>query len=131
MFTSIVIKDDKNELDFGKQFYAEVEVEVDYSFPSYDDWESSYPLGEYSSKLIINEYTVNYIVLNPVDSNKKLLQSFENNEEDFWDNLEKEKQERVYSWVGEKIKTKEIKDELVEAAIDEYVDYQERKAERE
>jgi hypothetical protein len=124
MFTSIVIKDDKNELDFGKQFYAEVEVEVDYSFPSYDDW-------EFESELIINEYTVNYIVLNPVDSNKKLLQSFENNEEDVWENLEKEKQEKVYSWVGEKIKTKEIKDELVEAAIDEYVDYQERKAEGE
>ena len=124
MFTSIVIKDDKNELDFDKQFYAEVEVEVDYSFPSYDDW-------EYESELIINEYTVNYIVLNPVDSNKKLLQSFENNEEDIWENLEKEKQEEVYSWVSEKIKTKEIKDELIEAAVDEYVDYQERKAEGE
>jgi len=124
MYTVIVIKDDKNELEFGKQFCVEVEVEVDYSFPSYDEWESN-------SDLIINETLVNYLFLTPLNPNKKLLQSFENNEEDIWENLEKEKQEKIYSWVAEKIKTKEIKDELIEDAVDEYVNYQERKAEGE
>jgi len=124
MYTVIVIKDDKNELEFGKQFCVEVEVEVDYSFPSYDEWESN-------SDLIINETLVNYLFLTPLNPKKKLLQSFENNEEDIWENLEKEKQEKIYSWVAEKIKTKEIKDELIEDAVDEYVNYQERKAEGE
>jgi len=124
MYTVIVIKDDKNELEFGKQFCVEVEVEVDYSFPSYDEWESN-------SDLIINETLVNYLFLTPLNPNKKLLQSFENNEEDIWENLENEKQEKIYSWVAEKIKTKEIKDELIEDAVDEYVNYQERKAEGE
>jgi len=124
MYTVIVIKDDKNELEFGKQFCVEVEVEVDYSFPSYDEWESN-------SDLIINETLVNYLFLTPLNPNKKLLQSFENNEKDIWENLEKEKQEKIYSWVAEKIKTKEIKDELIEDAVDEYVNYQERKAEGE
>jgi hypothetical protein len=121
MYTSLIFKDDKNELDFGEHFYAEVEVEIDYSYPSYSEWESD-------SELTINEYSVNYLALKAKES-KKLLQSFENKEEDIWESLTKEQQGKVYVWVGEKIKTQEIIDQLNENAVDFYVDYQERRAE--
>ena len=124
MYTSLIFKDDKNELDFGEHFYTEVEVEIDYSYPSYSEWESD-------SELTINEYSVNYLALKAKESTKKLLQSFENNEEDIWESLTKEQQEKVYVWVGKKIETQEIIDQLNEAAVDSYIDYQERKAEGE
>jgi hypothetical protein len=122
MYTALIFKDDKNELEFGENFYAEIEVEIDYSYPSYSEWESD---GE----LTINEYSVNYLALKAKESNKKLLQSFENNEEDIWETLTKEKQEKVYVWVGEKIETQGTIDQLNEAAVDSYVDYYERRAE--
>jgi hypothetical protein len=121
MYTSLIFKDDKNELDFVEYFYAEVEVEIDYSYPSYSEWESD-------SELTINEYSVNYLALKAKES-KKLLQSFENKEEDIWESLTKEQQEKVYVWVGKKIETQEIIDQLNEAAVDSYIDYQERKSE--
>jgi hypothetical protein len=131
MYTSRIFKDDKNELDFGEHFYAEVEVEIDYSYPSYSEWESITALRIAilsDSELTINEYSVNYLALK-VKESKKLLQSFENKEEDIWESLTKEQQGKVYVWVGKKIKTQEIIDQLNEAAVDFYVDYQERRAE--
>jgi hypothetical protein len=122
MYTELTFKDDKNELEFGEQFYAEVEVEIDYSYPSYNDTDVD---------LEINEYSVNYLVLKAKESSKKLLQSFENNEEDIWESLTKDQQEKVYVWVGKKIETQGIIDQLNEAAVESYIDYQERKAEGE
>jgi len=121
MYHAFIFKDDKNELEFGEHFCVEVEVEIDYHYPSYYEWESD-------SELTINEYSVNYLSLKAKESNKKLLQSFDN-EEDIWESLEKEKQEKVYVWVGKKIETQEIIDQLNEAAVDSYVDYHERRAE--
>jgi hypothetical protein len=99
----INLTDEDDELGFGEEFYAEFEVDVDYTVEPYipASWDGPAEGGSFE----INEYdfTMKIVPVSNPDKNKLLECFFDYNA------LDEEKKKQINSWITKKLNSDSVK----------------------